>query len=253
MPIDQISDSRYQKSDNQNGFIPIFIIIAILILAAVAFGGYYLYQRFQGPTEVPSTNPLTSLLQSSPSPSSSPSANLPNDCGPGCQAAINSKVDSLRAELLKTLSAQITTQLQSTNPLTAGSSPAPITSATTSAPTVYYVTMGTGGSTQSTSFIELTGTQISFDTGNYPGAKGFYFQANLQSDAPDRTSYARVYDVTHGVSVSGSDINFTGLTSTFKESTAMNLPSGKVTLDVQTKSFNGNLSSVQNPRIKIQY
>jgi hypothetical protein len=85
-----------------------------------------------------------------------------------------------------------------------------------------------------------------------PGAKGVYFQANLSSDAPDRTAYARLSDAASGNGIANSDFNYTGLTPTLKESGPLSLPAGKVTLRVQLHAVL-NQAIIQNPRLKIVY
>ncbi len=161
----------------------------------------------------------------------------------GLQVLIDQKIANLREELLKTLQTPTPKPQAKVAPLP---QPPP-------QPKELYINFGNGGSTTQTSWADISGTDITFDAANYQGAKAFYFQANLKSDAPDRATFARIYDATHSVGVQGSEMSFAGLTSKLTESGSLTFLSGRLTLRVQTHSLNGNLATVENPRIRIIY
>lgn len=220
---------------NQSGaaftmLLIIFLVVGLII--AVAFLGQVTF--FNNPNQP--NNPIFPRAVPNQKPAT-PSAS-PKD--------VDTKIAELRQELLRVIDQNKSTNSASNN------------SASTQTPTsnpsqVNYVYFGVNGSTSSTSWADLPGSDIKFNTTNYPGAKAFYFQASLQSDAPDRTAYARVYDVGNAAGVVGSDIKYAGsLTATFKESSNLTFGSGDLTLRVQLHS-DLNMTTIYNPRIKIVY
>lgn len=229
-------------SSERSTLTAIFVLFLILILNLAILDFKVMTLPNQGspaPTEIPLNLP-----------SSAPIASVSSKCSSECQSYIDLKLISLKAELLKTLSNSnspiiIPPQLQP-SPVSVASSSAP-------APKEIYIYFGANGSSQATSWADVPSSQIKFDTSNYPGAKAFYYDVNIQSDAPDRTAYSRIFDSTHGVGVVNSDVNYTGLASTIKESSALSLSSGALTLNIQVHSLNGNFAIVNNPRIRITY
>lgn len=237
----------------EKGFIPLIGLVLLLMLSGTAIAGYVYFNKSNPPVEtVTSLKNSTSPTQATDTAKlEAPVAPVPSDsCSGGCQALMDAKIAQLKKELLAVISKSPTpgSSVILPNP----TSP-PSQNQTTSQPKEIYLYFGVNGSTQSMSWTDIAGTQINFNPSNYPGAKGFYFQANLQSDAPDRTVYARIYDATHTVGVQGSDIEYTGLTSTLKESSSLTFLSGSISLKTQIKSLVGNLATVSNPRIKIVY
>lgn len=99
----------------------------------------------------------------------------------------------------------------------------------------------------------IPGSEFTFNKANYPGAKSFYFQANLSTDSSDRYAYARLYDATHGIGITGSDINSTSTTLAQAQSGQLNPFSGDLTVRLQVKGLNGNLVTIGNSRIIVTY
>ncbi len=115
------------------------------------------------------------------------------------------------------------------------------------------VSISASGTTVKTDWVTVSGSEITFNKANYPGAKKFYFQANLSSDAADRTSYARLYDITHSIAVQGGDVSSSSITLKQVQSGELNPFSGDLTLGIQIKGLNGNLVTISNPRIVVKY
>lgn len=219
-------------------FILLFGSIANLLILDLKTFRPSLPSSTFGLREVPATLPSGTIT-------ATPSAN----CGADCQAYINTKIANLKSELGSLSSRPSPSSGLVIQPPQNTPPPTP----STSSPGVIYVNFGNSGSTIATDFADVTGSQISFNKADYPGAKAFYFQANLRADAPDRTTYARVYDSNNSIPVVGSDINALGLTSTFKESGTLNLSSGSLVLKVQLHSLNGNVAIVEGARLKVVY
>lgn len=115
------------------------------------------------------------------------------------------------------------------------------------------IPVSTSGSTVNSEWESLSGSEISFNKANYPGVKKMYFQANLGTSAGDRKAFARLFDVTHGIGVQGSDINSTAVTPMQIKSDALNFFSGDLVVRIQLKSLNGNTVSISNGRIILVY
>lgn len=221
------SDSR--RVNSQNGFAMTIVLGVILVLLIVGSLYYFATQKIS-PNQIISTTP-------SPAASSQPQTAV--IASPVSLTPTNSdpKLTQLKTDILSAVDQKLATF--SGNP-------------TSNSPKESFIYFGVNGSTQALDWFDLAGTDIMFNPANYPGAKGFYFQADLQSDAPDRRAYARIYNVTNGLGVPGSDINFAGLNPTFEQSAAISLPAGNIQLRVQIHS-ELNLTTIYNPRIRIVY
>lgn len=233
----------------QRGYLQIISII-LITLGVLAVGNLILLNLkiFGNKINVPTTPQAQktdlSFLDSGTTVTSTP----PAGCDKDCQKAIDLKIANLRIELIKNLNKPAPTSAPAT--VQTLTQPA----AAQSQPQVkeLFISFGGTGTTSLNNWTDVSGSDISFDASSYPGAK-FYFQANLKSDAPDRAVYARVFDVTNKLGVPGSDVNYTGLSSSLKESGTMTFQSGRITLRVQIHSQIGNLTTVENPRIRIVY
>lgn len=159
------------------------------------------------------------------------------------QALIDQKIENLRQELLKTLQTPTPKPQAKTTPQPQAQPQ----------PKEIYINFGNGGTTSATSWTDVSGAEITFDAANYPGVKAFYFQANLKSDAPDRATFARIFDATHSVGVQGSEMSFAGLTSKLTESGSLTFLSSRLTLRVQIHSLNVNLATIEGPKIRIVF
>lgn len=222
-------------------FNKFFVILAILVIAIVANLAFVDYQilkkgRVQREPKLESSNQATRTRESTSSAS----------CLSDCQSIIDAKLAQAKSDLLKTF--------QSPSPATQAKSTTQIIRQPADQAKEIFIGLGGGGSTTSTDWTDVSGSNIDLDFARYPGAKGFYFQGNLKSDAPDRATFARLYDVNNKVGVQGSDINYAGLSSKLIESGQLIFHfSGKVTLIIQIHSLNGNLATVESPRIRVAY
>lgn len=116
------------------------------------------------------------------------------------------------------------------------------------------ISIQTSGSTQVyTDWYTIPGSEFTFNKANYPGAKSFYFQTNLNTDSSDHPAYARLYDATDSIGITGSDVNSTSTTLAQVQSGQLNPFSGSLTIRVQIKGLNGNLVTIGNSRIVILY
>lgn len=109
--------------------------------------------------------------------------------------------------------------------------------------------------TTSTSWVDATGTDISIDLAtDYGKDAKVSWEAFLSIANSNGTAYARLFDVTHGIAVSGSELSVTdNATSTNVTSKYISLWAGRNLYRVQVKSLNSFVATFSSGRIKIVY
>ncbi len=159
-------------------------------------------------------------------------------CGKECEGKIRSFV----AEAVATLSANAIAPTQ--RPST--STPKPQAKINQ----VFYVPVGSSGSSTKTDWSDLTSTDFFFDIGEYGTVKEAKWSANIKI-FQNGEAYARLYDVTHSVAVPGSEIKTTSYSYSLVESEPLKFLSGKNVYRVQMKSLTGYEASFDSGKIKI--
>lgn len=118
-----------------------------------------------------------------------------------------------------------------------------------------FISLDTGGTATSTDWIDVAGTDVSFDLAkDYTKNATVSWSASLKVADSNGQAFARLFDVTHGMAVDGSQISTTN-NSDYQTATSgnLNLWSGKNTYRVQLKSLNSFVISYTGGRIKISY
>ncbi|SRR5258708_19170595 len=112
----------------------------------------------------------------------------------------------------------------------------------------------TSGSTQSTDWVNVPGSQFTLNIGDY-GSKAYtVWDANLRVDNANGQTFARLFDTTHSIAVNGSEISVTNVSdSTDVISGALSFWQGNNTYIVQLKSLNSSTAFMDSGRIKINY
>ena len=112
----------------------------------------------------------------------------------------------------------------------------------------------TGGNTQNTDWTNLSGSQFSLSISDYGKYTYAVWDANLRVNNANGTTFARLFDTTHGIAVNGSEINI-GDTSTSTDvvSAGLSFWSGNNSYVVQLKSLNNSTAFMDSGRIKITY
>ncbi len=161
-----------------------------------------------------------------------------NGCDADCQKEIADKV----SRAVATLSAGIKT-----------AAPQVVTSK--SNPQVSYIPLDGTFSTTATDWVDAKGVEVSFDLAKdyAPGAK-VSWEASLRVANANGTAYARIFDVTHGISVAGSEI-FVSNTADYQRISSgnLNLWAGRNVYRVQTKSLNSLNVDYTSGKIRISY
>lgn len=120
---------------------------------------------------------------------------------------------------------------------------------------VQFITLGGTFTTSSLDWVNVPGTDVTFDISkNYPPNSIVTWQAALSVANPNEKASARLFDTTHGIGINGSEISVAGSTS-FQTvySGNLNLWSGNINYIVQIKSLNSFPVSYSGGKIKIVY
>ncbi len=129
----------------------------------------------------------------------------------------------------------------------------------TSAPTankIAFIPLGGSGSTQNTNWTDVPNAQVWLNfRGEYGTLARAWWDAFLRVDNANGTTFARLFDVTHGIAVNGSEISVSNTTTSTDVESAGNLQfwAGKNLYRVQIKSLNSSYAFFDSGRIKISY
>lgn len=157
-------------------------------------------------------------------------------CGDECVTKINEIVGRATATLSTTPQKSTT----STTKATASSSQQ-----------VGYVAIGGSGTTTNTDWTGLTNTDFFFDIGDYGKVKEARWSINLKLQHGNGEAFVRLYDVTHNVTVPGSELSTKNPSFTLIESSPLTFLSGKNVYRVQIKSLSSFEVSIDGGKIKI--
>ncbi|MFZ2153587.1 MAG: hypothetical protein WAV41_06080 [Microgenomates group bacterium] len=152
-----------------------------------------------------------------------------DSCGPACQKYIDSKI--VVPTLIPT--------------------PKPIYAPRTRVRAVSYVPIPGAGITTSNTWANLSGTDFYFDTADYLGLKEIYFEVNAHLFNGNGTAFIRLYDVTHSVWITGSEITTNNQSDTALVSSKVLFASGRNLIRVQAKSLTADTTVFTSGRLKI--
>jgi hypothetical protein len=129
----------------------------------------------------------------------------------------------------------------------------PVSTQTSSAKSVYIPVGYSGSSTATQDFESIGSQQVTIDTSNYPGYKQVVLEANMRIYQGNGTGWARLYNLTDGAIISGSDVSTSSETFSTKSSSGFTLPAGNKLYTVQLKSLTGYSVDLQLVRIRIDF
>lgn len=164
---------------------------------------------------------------------------ITENCGADCEEKISVAVDKAVAELSAELKVSSSKQVVS-------STPKPQAKTTQ----VFYVPVGSSGSTTKTEWADLSNTDFFFNSGEYGTLKDAKWSANIKI-FQNGQAFARLFDVTHGVAVPGSEISTTSYVYSLVESDSLKFLQDKNVYRVQMKSLTGYEASFDSGKIKI--
>ena len=107
------------------------------------------------------------------------------------------------------------------------------------------------GSSQENDWTNLTGTEFYFDTRDYPGLVEVYFEANIKLFNGNGTAYARLFDVTNGIGVTGSENDTSSQSDVWTKSQKVYFWSGRNLIRVQAKSLTADTAVYNQGRLRI--
>lgn len=208
----------------------IILSIQILTIAAVGFLFYKIYfldQASVNPTGTPA--PIVAVDNAEPSPE-------PFDA--------KSYIDSLFA------SYELPTPLPAATPIASTQ-----TTTTTTQKQTSFITMGATSTTTSTDWIDVPGSEVYIDLANdYSKSAYVTFSATLKVAHGNGQAFARVYDATNNIAVSGSELSTTNnMDEKQVTSGSLNLWSGNNLYKIQIKSLNSFEVTYVSGRLKISY
>lgn len=123
----------------------------------------------------------------------------------------------------------------------------------TKQPSIVYIPLGGGVSTTNRSWSYVGGAEVYFDKSNYPGAKKISFEVFLRIKHSAGEANARLYDATHGVVITNSEVSAGSENFTLKSSPGLNLLDGNNLYQVQLRSSTGYEAYMDGARIKVEY
>lgn len=165
-------------------------------------------------------------------------------CGEECKKQIELEVESKIAALPTTAPSKETTTV--VEKVVSGT---PTKSTQTT-----YISLTGPITTTSSSWYDVPGTEFSLDMGSFGSSAKATWDASLKVAHNNGTAYARLFDITHGIAVDGSEISLTNnSTLTQVYSGNLNFWSGNNKYRVQLKSLNTFEVTFGSGRVKITY
>ena len=160
-----------------------------------------------------------------------------------CTADCNDLIDQKISQAIATISGKETVKETKVVEKT--------TTTSTSQPQVIYVPLGGGGSTTNKEWTDVGNAEVYFNIGDYSNVDRIYFEGFINVKHGNGKAFARLYDVTHGIGVQGSDIYTDSESFSLVESGSLSFWQGKNLYRIQIKSLNGYEASIDSGRIKV--
>lgn len=215
-------------------FLKIFLIIlGIFVVANLLFLDFVWVRQ---KAETPRITESTGLIPT-------PEPGEAKICQPACLEKIQEEMEELTNKL-----GGSQTVVSPTPGVTKALTPK---ATSTPSPSVTYLTIGSSGSTQSTSWVDIAGTEFYFNLADYSKVKTVRWEINVRSFLGGNPVYVRLYDVTNNRAIDNSEMLTTSSTSVILRSTDLTIWQGSNLYRVQAKSDSGNPAYLDSPRLKI--
>ena len=220
--------------DNLDKYLKYYFLVSIVFLA---FGLWLLYQR---------VDLISKVLQQKYSDFPQTVRELKevqikevDECGEKCKEIIDEKI----TKAVATISAATSTKVQTQ------SSPPSLKGQTS------YISLSGPFTTTATDWYDLKGVEAYIDLEKEYGKGAIVsWESSLKVAHGNGTAYARLFDVTHGIAVSGSEISaVNNADSKLVTSGILNLWAGRNLYRVQIKSLNSFEVTFGEGRIKVSY
>ena len=204
----------------------LFTIFLILNLLVLNFAFIYLYFNKSVPVSVPVSTETVSKSDN-----------------------LQQKIDQLKADLLdlqNKLASSSSTPLDVENSATAGTKTYP-----TGAPQTAYIPIPGSGSLLAYQWTSLPGTEFYFNPSDFLSMTTAYFEANLKLLNGNGLAFLRLFDLTAGIEIWGSDVQTDSQASTVIVSLPLTFRSGNHLICVQAKSLTADTTVFNSGRLKI--
>lgn len=164
-----------------------------------------------------------------------PSSSVQDTCGTECEKKIDEKVSQAIAKL-----------------------PTPkagTTAKSNGATKTSFISVGTSFSTTNTDWTDIKGGEAWVDPADYgsSGSPTFTWEVSLKIANKNGEAWARLYDTTNNIAVSGSEVSVTTADYTTVSSGNLPLWSGRNLYRVQIKSTTSQTASFVTGRVKVVY
>ena len=126
-----------------------------------------------------------------------------------------------------------------------------VTQAVTKTRHVSYMNISGGFGQVAYEWTDVPASEFYFDKSEYPGLKEIKFESNMKLFNGNGMGYVRLFDVTHGVALSGSQVETKNQNDTVIISEAVNFMSGKNLIRVQVKSLTADTTVFNSGRLMI--
>jgi len=160
------------------------------------------------------------------------------------QTYVDDQISQLKQSLLTTSSPSPSTP----DPT---STSVPVKPAVSKQTSVAYIPIPGTGQTLSNQWVDLTGTEFYLAKQDFPGLKEAYFEANLKLLNGNGTAYLRLFDVTNGIEIWGSQVETSSQVDTMVSSSKLTLRSGNNLIRVQAKSLTADTTIYTSGRLKL--
>lgn len=107
------------------------------------------------------------------------------------------------------------------------------------------------GSVSIMDWTDITATNFYFDTKDYPGLVEVYFEAKMKLLNGNGYGYVRLFDVTNGIAINGSENNTNSQTEVWTKSQKVYFWAGKNLIRVQAKSLTADTVVYTQGRLRI--
>jgi len=195
-----------------NWFFKIFIFVTF---ANVLVLNYFLFLK------TPPTKPKSEILT--------------DTCSPVCANFINDSIS------------KIPTPVCSCNIPT----PITVTQKKTPSKSISYIPVPGNGSTLNMKWTDLSGTEFNFNPNDYPSLKEAYFEANMKLLNGNGIAFVRLFDITAGIEVWGSELQTQKQDSSFVTSAKLTLRPDNHLYRVQAKSLTADTAVFNSGRLKL--
>ncbi len=106
------------------------------------------------------------------------------------------------------------------------------------------------GSVLATDWTDISGTFFYFDIRDWPGLVEIFFEANMKLFNSNGYGYVRLFDVTHGIAVTGSENNTNSQADIWTKSQKVYFWAGKNLIKVQAKSLTSDTTVYNLGRLR---